>query len=164
MKILDATILIVIFKELKCATLIDSLLKLNHILVIPQHLLRKEILDELTLQGVTASVTAKKFTITNHNNLNEIKTFQNRYPNLGLGECDVILTCQKGITQNENIYCILDDKSARSVAKKLNIPFMGFLGLLKLMKVRNILSDTEIKHIHKKLKQTSFHCPTNFII
>ena len=41
---------------------------------------------------------------------------------------------------------------------------MGFLGLLKLMKVRNILSDIEIKHIHKKLKQTSFYYPTNFII
>ena len=36
MKILDSTILIAILKEIKCISLIDSILKLNHQLVITQ--------------------------------------------------------------------------------------------------------------------------------
>lgn len=158
MKILDSTVLIAILKEIKCISLIDSILKLNHQLVITQSVYA-ELLDGYTEVECKKLMKIKKIQLINLNSPKEIEQLKKTYPGLGDGEIDSLLSYQKLVKQEKSIYCILDDATARKKAKKLGINYTGFLGLLKLLKKRKILSDKDYSDIIKKLRNSNFRLP-----
>lgn len=121
MKILDSSILIAIFNEIRYPDLIDKILQLDHALIITNHILTCEILDCRTRNMVTQFCDASKITIKNLNTTDEIKQFQKKNLGLGLGECDSMLTYQKLRDKGDAVYCILDDKRARHIASNLGI-------------------------------------------
>ena len=60
-------------------------------------------------------------------------------------------------------HCILE-RRARSVARRLGIPFTGLLGLLVLLKERGILDKREAGEIAGELRRAGFWMHTNFVI
>lgn len=106
-------------------------------------------------------VENKKIEVLNLNSEKEINDLKKTYPSLGNGEIDSILTYQKLKQKEKSVYCILDDGVARKKADKLGIKFMGFLGLLKLMQKRRIISDEEYSNIIKMLKKSNFRIPSD---
>ena len=69
---------------------------------------------------------------------------------LGKGESEVIAFAHK----NENSIVALDDKAARNCAFSLNIRVIGTIGLLLLMKKKNLIDDVGT-HL-KKLRNYGF--------
>jgi len=164
LKILDATTIIAIFHEISCPKLIEKIEQLGHELAIPSNIMKRELLDEITLQTTKKYVRSKTIQILNSNTIEEIREFQKDSPGLGLGECDSMLTYQKMRAANQTVYCILDDGKARSKASELGIEFTGLIGLLKMMKQRNVMSREEIDDVVKSLKKSSFRFPLGVVI
>ena len=164
MKILDATTIIAIFNEIKCPKLIEKIGQLGHELAVPSNIMKRELLDKTTLQTTEKYVQSKTIQILNNNTVEEILEFQKDYPGLGLGECDSMLTCQKMRVAKQTVYCILDDGKARSKASELGIEFTGLIGLLKMMKKRNVMSPEEIDDVVKLLKKSNFRFPAGVVI
>ena len=82
----------------------------------------------------------------------------------GPGGCDLIPTYQKLSNAGERTYCILDDPGARRKAAKMGIGFTGLIGLLQMIKRRNLMSHDEIDEIARKLKNSNFRYPADVSI
>lgn len=164
MKILDATTIIAIFSEINCPDLIEKILQLGHELVIPSHIMKSELLDKTTLKITQSFVEKEKIQILEKNSIEEIKEFQKDFPGLGLGECDSMLSYQKLTSKEEKAYCILDDRKARTKASELKIEYTGLIGLLKMIKEREIMNSEEICEVVKMLKKYNFRFPADVVI
>lgn len=164
MKILDATTIIAIFNEIDCPNLIDKILELGHDLIIPSYIMKSELLDKSTLKITHKFVKQEKIQILEKNSIEEIQEFQKSFPGLGLGECDSMLSCQKLKNDGTRVYCILDDGKARTKASELNIEYTGLIGLLKLIKDRNIMRPDEINEVIVMLKKSNFRFPSGVFI
>jgi len=164
LKILDATTIIAVFNEINCPDLINKILELGHELVIPSHILKSELLDKSTLKLTQKFVKEEKIQILEKNSLEEIQEFQKDFPGLGLGECDSMLSYQKLKGDGDKVYCILDDGKARSKASELDIEYTGLIGLLKLIKDRNIMNSDEIDEVITMLKKSNFRFPAGVVI
>lgn len=163
MKILDSSLIIAIFDEICQPELIDKILQLGHSIAIPTSVY-DEICNDSAFAGIMRLIKQDKIQILTQNTKKEISMFQKKFPGLGLGESDVMLSYQKLQNSNDRIYCILDDKIARRRAAQLSMPFTGLLGLLKRMKERNIIDPVEVRNIGDRLRTSKFRMPPNFFI
>ena len=161
MKILEATTIIAIVKEINCPSLFDKIIQLKHDLVIPNYVF-SEILDKKSVNICKKMISKGELKISNLNSLQEIDDFQKTYPYLGKGEVDSMLHFQK-LSKKHKVYCIIDDGRARKVAKSKNINFTGLLGLLKILNDRKILNNSEYDNIIYKLKKSNFRIPEEFV-
>lgn len=163
MKILDSSLIIAIFDEICQPELIDKIIQLGHSIAIPASV-HDEIREDSAFTDIMWLIKQDKIQVLTQNTKEEISMFQKKFPGLGLGESDVMLSYQKLQNSNERIYCILDDKIARRKAAQLNIPFTGLLGLLKRMNERNIIDPEEVSNICDRLHASKFRMPPNFFI
>ena len=159
MKVFDASVLIGIFDELKWPELIDHILKLGHDLAVPSYVFENELKSELTLAGVTKLVKQGKIKILPKNSLEVLLEFT-KNSSINFGEADVLLSFQK--LKTKDAYCILDEKAARSLAKTKKIKFTGLLGLLKLLRDREIITRDEYTDAVSLLKKSTFRMPSNY--
>jgi len=144
--------------EIKCPELIDKILKLDHELFVP-YSVYDELLDPNSKQECERLIENDKLKVCRLNTKKEVEDFQKSYPYLGKGECDSMLQFAKLTKNGEKVYCILDDRSARKVANSLNIQHIGLLGLLKLLKNRDIISPAEYDNKMKALEGSTFRMP-----
>lgn len=93
----------------------------------------------------------------------ELRRIRKAFPGLGLGECDTLLLHGRVHSQGRS-YCILDEKRARSAARRLGIPFTGLLGLLVLLKERGIVGEREAGEIAEGLRRAGIWMPVDFAI
>lgn len=95
-----------------------------------------------------------------------VERLRNRFPTLGDGELSVlvlILDYKKMETGGDPPLAILDDKVARSVAKKLGITYFGTLRLLKIMCDKEILSNSDVIKYLQALKKAGFRFKESII-
>ena len=81
-----------------------------------------------------------------------------------MGECYSMLAYQKLRDDGERVYCILDDCEARKIAKELGIKFTGLIGLLLMMKQKDIMSGYEFDKVVKLLKDSNFRFPADVVM
>lgn len=157
LKILDSTFIIAVLGDLKRPELIECILKLNHDLAISNSVYC-EVLQGPYARLCTKLIGEKKFKVENVNKRSELIDLQKTHPYLGLGEIDTILTYEK-LAGHDRAFCILDDKQARRVAKSRNVSFTGTLGILCLMRDRQIFSENEFQEIVDLLRRSGFRLP-----
>lgn len=163
MKILDASNIIAIFGKIDRPDLIDKILRLGHDLAVPHHVIN-ELLDTATRMTVTCMIRKRKMQVLRQNSIADIQKFQRHFPGLGPGECDVMLSYQKLRRLGRTVYCILDDGKARARAADLQIEFTGLLGLLAMLKSKNILNSSEYRIIIELLDDSDFRFPKSAVI
>lgn len=77
-----------------------------------------------------------------------------RHPTLGKGEISIIAL---GILLNNNdYYCVLDDKTARDVAIKYNLQLTGSIGLMIKIRDEDTWDDDELSQIVEKIRSSDF--------
>lgn len=159
---MDTSVLIGIISELGRPDLIDSILKLGHTLAIAGHvwgeLRGKEIREE-----VEGMVRQGKIRIFAASMATDIEALREDYPDLGPGESDTLALYER-VRPHGKSYCILDDRQARSAAKRLGVPFTGLLGLIVLLRDRRIIGRSEASEIVKDLRRAGFWMPAGFSI
>ena len=106
--------------------------------------MESELLDNNTGKITEKYVQRSTIQILKKNTVEEIQEFRKDFPGLGLGECDSMLTYQKLRDAGERVYCILDDGKAMEKAAELGIEFTGLVGLLQMMKQKNVMNHDDI--------------------
>ena len=157
MKILDTSVAVAIFNDIRRPDLIDRILEQGHELAVPYHVLG-EIYDKNTSEGVRKCIEQGKIRTMEENTAEEIREFNAEFPNLGLGECDVILSYEK-LDGADNVYCILDDREARTAASERGVRFAGLIRLLMLLRDRKIMTREEIGDVVALLRKSRFRFP-----
>lgn len=157
---LDSSAVIALLDDLDRPDLIDSLLKLGHVLAIPGRVMEGELLRAKVRKRVDELARQGKVTILKGSTPEDFRAFQSIARGLGLGESDAMIVCKKAQRQGK-VYCILDDGRARSRAAKNGVPFTGVLGLLRLLKDRGIVEGSEIDEIVAELRRSSFRVPAS---
>ena len=137
---------------------------MGHDLAITSYVVESELLDKNTSKITEMCVQSGKIQILKNNPVKEILKFQKKFSRLGMGECYSMLAYQKLRDDGERVYCILDDCEARKIAKELGIKFTGLIGLLLMMKQKDIMSGYEFDKVVKLLKDSNFRFPTDVAI
>ena len=75
-----------------------------------------------------------------------------------------MLAYQKLRDAGDRVYCIFDDGGAREKATELGIKFTGLVGLLQMMKQKNVMSHDETAKVVKLLKDSNFRFPAGVVI
>ncbi|MCY4490564.1 MAG: hypothetical protein OXC46_03755, partial [Thaumarchaeota archaeon] len=156
--------IIAIFNEINYPELIDKIRLLGHDLAITSYVVESELLDKNSSKITEMYVQSGKIQILKNNPIKEILKFQKKFPKLGLGECYSMLAYQKLRDAGERVYCILDDYDARKKATKLGIKFTGLIGLLLMMKQKDMMSSYEFDKVVRLLKDSNFRFPAGVII
>ncbi|MCY4489883.1 MAG: hypothetical protein OXC46_00275 [Thaumarchaeota archaeon] len=164
MKILDSSVMIAISNEIKCPELIEKIGLLGHVLAIPSYIVKYELIDKNTSKITEMYVQSGKIQILNENTAEEILEFWKDFPQLDIGECYSMLAYQKLRDAGERVYCILDDHKARKIAKELGIKFTGLIGLLLMMKQKDMMSSYEFDKVVKLLKDSNFRFSADVVM
>ena len=145
-------------------SIVEKIAMLGHDLAIPSYVMEHELVDKTTLKITKEYVRQGKIWVLRMNTADEIRRFRIDVYRLGPGECDLILTYRKLLNAGERTCCILDDLGARRKAAKMGIGFTGLIGLLQMIKKRNLMSHDEIDKIVGDLKNSNFRFPADVSI
>ena len=158
--------MIAISNEIKCPELIEKIELLGHVLAIPSYIVKYELLDKNTSKITDMYVQSGKIQILNENTAEEVMIFQNKFSmlDIGLGECYTMLAYQKLRATGKQVYCILDDYDARKNATELGIKFTGLIGLLLMLKQKDMMSSYEFDKVVKLLKDSNFRFPADIVM
>lgn len=80
--------------------------------------------------------------------------FKTRYFTLGKGEISIMSLALNYKEQDQEYYCVLDDKDARKIAQKLGLKVKGSIGLLLLLKEKGLLENP--KELSEKIAKSQF--------
>lgn len=160
MKVFDASGIIGMLREIGRPGIIDMIIKLGHRVAVPSAVMEKELVEECVCRMVGELVAQGKISVLRACLPDEMSALQHEYPELGLGECEVILHCQRS---GEGVYGILDDKQARAAAEELNIRYTGLVGLIKLLGDREIATPIEIRKIFEAMMSSTFRAPADVV-
>jgi len=151
--ILDSSVLIAFFAALNNPELLLSLIKCGYEICIPNG-----VLLELK-KGKTFQLLSPFF--SNFTPLSEVDTtsLKFRFVSLGQGELEVLFWGLEFEKRKESYVCVLDDKRARSAAKKLRLRYTGTIGILNTLEESGIINSIEKDYILKKLKEFGFRIP-----
>ena len=150
--------------KIKCPELIEKIGLLGHVLAIPSYIVKYELLDKNTGKITEMYVQSGKIQILNENTAEEILEFLKDFPQLGMGECYSMLAYQKLRATGKQVYCILDDYDARKNATELGIKFTGLIGLLLMLKQKDMMSSYEFDKVVKLLKDSNFRFPADIVM
>lgn len=152
MKILDASSVICILKEIEEPRIYHICEELNHELYVT-----KEVHEELRKN----EVTYKKFQefgriqVLNSDYQDEIKMLKKRYIWMHDGEASIICAAKILLQANIPFHCVIDER-ARDVAKNMGIPATGTIGLILWEKDRGQLVADYLQDVKMKLSESPF--------
>ena len=155
MKILDSSVIIAFYSELKQPDLLHEWTKLGHDLYIPDGV-KNEIVEKSTKKILKTNIDKGLIIELTNIKKKSLEEFKNRYPFLGAGEIEVLIWARTYKERNICSYCILDDKKARNVAERLDLNFTGCIGLIQKLVDKNVISSDEKKSLYKKLRSSGF--------
>ena len=159
---MDASALIGILGELGRPDLIDSMLEPGHAPAVAGRV-KPGLRRRKTGEWVEFMVRRGKTRVFPGSTPAELRRIRKAFPGLGPGECDTLLLHGRVHSQDRS-YCTLDEKRARSAARRLGIPFMGLLVLLVLLKERGIVDGREAGEIAEDLRRAGFWMPADLAI
>jgi len=147
-------VVIAFYYELNMPSILHKVRDVGYKLTIPSSVYAE--IKRPTFKTLMRSVNDGIIEILDPIPTNEIKKLKDRYPNLKVGELEVILWGAKMGLQKKKYYCVLDDEAARKVATRKNIVFTGTLGLIKFLERRRAINRERSESIIEQLKQTRF--------
>jgi len=152
--ILDTSVLIAFFEELKRPDILFSLPKAKFSLNIPDTVFL-EIEKGRSFEKVNPHI-GSEISILDKYDKNLFEEIKNRYPFLGKGEVGVIVNGVEFGNKKTEYLCIIDDKQGRRVAGTFSLKICGTLGLLRITNESGIIKDEEFKLLIKTLSQSNF--------
>jgi predicted nucleic acid-binding protein len=139
---------------------IGCLGKLNHLLTLKRC---KLIIPDLVLEEIRTKITKSElrarlnFSVEKSKTL-EVEGLRAWFLSLGDGEIAVILCALTRASRfGGTVFAGLDDRTARRIAKELNVRVIGTLGLLKLMFDSKAISKKELVAYCKTLQKIGFY-------
>ena len=145
--VLNTSPLIVLLDELGMRNELEKLASLVSI-VVPEPVMREYgrfIPDNLVVKAIQSS--------------------HNRVKGLGEGEQSMIELTMQIMKSNKNavVYAVTDDGRARKICERLGIRVMGTLGLIELMKIKNVITKDRAIDTVRSITKTSLYVTSDLI-
>jgi len=156
MNILDSSVVILFLYDIDAKRYLELLKRDGENFSIPESVY-DEILDDNTqtkLDYLIVNGIIQKIYTDEDNNKNQI---MRRFPALGNGEINV-LVCARHMkeTGSANFICVIDESPGRKAAKKLGLPLTGSIGLIKMLKKKQLINKLELQQLVDAIRQSPF--------
>lgn len=158
--ILDTSVLIAFYTELKMEHLLLSLSKHGFEILVPEYILREEMKSDL--DRLHKAVRNNEIDTLSQAPNEDIRTLKDRFPSLNRGELEVMWWGMYFKKCNETYSAVIDDGKARKCAQKLKIEMTGTLGLIEILNDLEILSKKEKAIICRTLRSKGFRMPSDY--
>lgn len=158
--ILDTSVLIAFYTELKMEHLLLSLSKHGFEILVPEYILREEMKSDL--DRLHKAVRNNEIDTLSQAPNEDIQTLKDRFPSLNRGELEVMWWGMHFKKCNETYSAVIDDGKARKCAQKLKIEMTGTLGLIEILNDLEILSKKEKAIICRTLRSKGFRMPSDY--
>lgn len=155
MKLFDSSPLIAILGNISSLELMEGLISLGYKLYAPSKVIL-EITNDPEKENLKYLLTSKKVEELNFIEDDAISAFRNRYPNLGRGESELILTAQTWKSEQKTFCCIIDDQLARKTAEGFGLKCKGTIGLLQKLNKEGIIIDAQLQAYYSRLEECEF--------
>lgn len=155
MKIFDSGPLIAILGDISSPELIEELISLGYKIYAPLMVISEITYDpgKTNLNTLLQAGKVEKLELVDNVS---ISNFRNRYPNLGLGESELILSAQLWYSEQKIFCCIIDDRVARRTAESFGLKCKGTIGILQKLNKEKKISDNKLHECYKKLEDSGF--------
>jgi len=155
MKVLDTSSVIAFYDELADPALLLAWTSIGHELCLPRQVFNEIGNCDRTHKLVNPDIANGKIRILDLIDGLTLSALSKRYPYLGQGEISVIAT---GIhlMGSARYFCVLDDRKARDVAMKLNLPVVGTVGLLDKLVDKGHLDVSRRNECLRQLRSCGF--------
>ena len=158
--ILDTSVLIAFYTELRMEHLLLSLRKHGFEILVPEYILREEMKSDL--DRLHKAVRNNEIDTLSQAPNEDIQTLKDRFPSLNRGELEVMWWGMHFKKCNETYSAVIDDGKARKCAQKLKIEMTGTLGLIEILNDLEILSKKEKAIICRTLRSKGFRMPSDY--
>lgn len=158
--ILDTSVLIAFYTELRMEHLLLSLRKHGFEILVPEYILREEMKSDL--DQLHKAVRNDEIDTLSQAPNEDIQTLKDRFPSLNRGELEVMWWGMHFKKCNETYSAVIDDGKARKCAQKLKIEITGTLGLIEILNDLAILSKKEKAIICRTLRSKGFRMPSDY--
>jgi len=158
--ILDTSVLIAFYTELKMEHLLLSLRKHGFEILVPEYILREEMKSDLN--RLHKAVRNNEIDTLSQAPNEDIQTLKDRFTSLNRGELEVMWWGTHFKKCNETYSAVIDDGKARKCAQKLKIEITGTLGLIEILNDLEILSKKEKAIICRTLRSKGFRMPSDY--
>ncbi|MCW3129783.1 MAG: hypothetical protein N2V75_06790 [Methanophagales archaeon] len=158
--ILDTSVFIAFYTELRMGYLLTSLQKHGYAILIPEYIVRNEIKTNLDM--LHKGLKRGEIKILQQIQDADIEELRFRFPSLNRGELEVIWWGKYFKKGNEKYLCVLDDGKARKAAQKLGIKIIGTLRIVETLNELGIISKGERKEICEKLRNKGFRMSKDY--
>ena len=158
--ILDTSVLIAFYTELRMEHLLLSLSKHGFGILVPEYILIEEMKSDL--DRLHKAVRNDEIGTLSQAPNEDIRTLKDRFPSLNRGELEVMWWGMSFKKCNETYSAVIDDGKARKCAQKLEIEMTGTLGLIEILNDLEILSKKEKAIICRTLRSKGFRMPGDY--
>ena len=125
-------------------------------LAVPSHVEREELIGADVRAMIHDLLGRGIIRIARANSRKEVLDLRANLHEIGLGECDAILTWIKMRRRGEGARCVLDDRKARAAARRIGIEHVGLAGLLGELASAGAVPASEMGQIVDALRRSDF--------
>jgi len=158
--ILDTSVFIAFYTELKRGYLLTSLQRYEYEILVPEYIVRNEIKTDLNL--IRKAIEKGEIKILPQIRDEDVEELRFRFPSLNRGELEVILWGKYFKRGSKKYLCVLDDGKARKAAQKWGIEIIGTLRIIETLNELGIISKGERKETCEQLKNKGFRIPKDY--
>jgi len=161
--VLDASPIIAFLDEIHEFGLLLLVRSCGYELIVPFR-----VWEEVTLRPSSRAILARclvEGSLTRWEAVDEaaIRTFEDDHPSLGPGESEALLVAFDLRKAGFDVVCILDEKPARHIAETMDLPVKGTLGLLKMLRERDLITLAREASCRIALRGSSFRADESLL-
>lgn len=156
MKLMDTSSIILFLERIQEYEFLITFSQNGEIMIITPDVEReyyKKAGDNINPDYNLGQLLQDKILLKDNCEINEI--FKKRYFKLGIGEKSIMSLALEYKKQNKEYYCVLDDKDARKIAKRLKLNLTGSIGLLLQLKEKGLIENPS--ELITKIKKSTFN-------
>ena len=93
----------------------------------------------------------------------KLAAFMHSHPSLGEGESEVILLALDVRSQRKAAVCIIDERAARRIARDLDLPVKGTLGVLRRLQGSGLIGHEDLTRLRGRLRASGFRADASLL-
>lgn len=156
MKLIDSSCLICLFKEINRPFILSFWKKRGYDIVITNEVYSEIKKNPLTDKLIEDEIKNGNLSIKDLISKEELEEFRKRHPQLGIGECSIIIFAKKLNLSKQRYYAVIDDRKAYSIAKTYDVKLTGTYGLLKTLKEKGEIETKIFDDCKEKMAKSNF--------
>ena len=161
--ILDASPIIAFFAEMREPDILFLLRRLEYELLVPFAVSHRDITREPSKTILARAAANGAVSLLPPVAPEKLAAFMHSHPSLGEGESEVILLALDVRSQRKAAVCIIDERAARRIARDLDLPVKGTLGVLRTLQGSGLIGHEDLTRLRGRLRASGFRADASLL-